>query len=122
MNHSQLGLLSESKFITEALSRGFDISVPIGNHQSYDLVVHCRTKVYRVQVKQTSSVDETVEVRVRRSRNQRYVSTDYDVLAVYLASKDEWYLMPFVSQGKISIGEHIRSEYKDNWAVFKEDG
>lgn len=113
-----MGLLYESKFIYDALSRGFDISMPLGNHQPYDVVLHSPTGMHRVQIKFRSEMDEgRFDIR---KKNRRYGISDYDVLAVYLATECAWFLFPFVHKSKIYLNDRVKSEHKENWSIFTE--
>lgn len=118
---ARFGLLSESIFISEALSRNLDISVPIGDHQPYDLVVHNGPKMFRVQVKSTRCTGRAAIVNVsggkRGGKKRPYLSSDFDVVAIYLATEGVWYLLPFLT-GAIRLGGNKYSKFINNWKIF----
>lgn len=69
LNPSQIGDITELKCQTYLIEQGWNVLVPIGNHQKYDLVIEKNGKFYKIQVKHAKSVGETGFV----------VRTKYDV-------------------------------------------
>ena len=51
MNKTQIGDISEQKFVLYCLERDIPISKPIGNNLPYDFIIDLNNKLYRIQVK-----------------------------------------------------------------------
>ena len=51
MNKTQIGDISEQKFILYCLEREIPISKPIGNNLPYDFIIDYDNKLYKIQVK-----------------------------------------------------------------------
>jgi hypothetical protein len=93
------GDVAELAFILKATNLGFSVSKPYGNHGRYDFVVDSGERLWRVQVKSTSCRSwngYTVNV-VRCSGPEprvSYSAANVDWIAVYVAPRDPWYLVP----------------------------
>lgn len=51
MNKTQIGDISEQKFILYCLEHDIPISKPIGNNLPYDFIIDFKNKLYKIQVK-----------------------------------------------------------------------
>ena len=51
MNKTQIGDISEQKFVLYCLTHNIPISKPIGNNLPYDFIIDFNNKLYRIQVK-----------------------------------------------------------------------
>ena len=141
----EAGTLYEQVFIVEALRRGLQPHLPIGDYLPHDLVVYGSGSVcYRVQVKGTSC--EAKEVRTHHpsmrgrfrvtaasGRNKKIVDcSEIDILAAYIAPWDLWYIIPceniksmcvwlypqpHVRKGKYKTGQY--ETYKNDWSIFE---
>ena len=54
MNVNQKGCFAEYKFATEAIGRGFNVSMPLLDASTYDCILEKDNKLYKVQVKYMS--------------------------------------------------------------------
>lgn len=59
LNPSQIGDITELKCQAYLIEQGWNVLIPIGNHQKYDLVIEKDCKFYRIQVKHAMPVEET---------------------------------------------------------------
>ena len=59
LNPSQIGDITELKCQAYLIENGWNVLVPIGNHQKYDLVIEKNGKFYKIQVKHAMPVEET---------------------------------------------------------------
>lgn len=90
MNPSQIGLITEYKCQLYLIENGFNVLMPIGNYQKYDLVIEKNGKFTRIQVKHASSQNDgesflvrtKYEVRnvdkIQRMEKQKYTKEDTD--------------------------------------------
>lgn len=70
LNPSIVGLTTELKCQLYLIEQGFNVLIPMGNHQKYDIVVEKNGKFTRIQVKHATEKDEG---------RSFYVKTRYDV-------------------------------------------
>ncbi len=101
MHHTKTkGDIGVGYVIASLIEQGWNVSIPISEHQSYDLIAEKFGKMYRVQVKYTSSKNNICEVRLYNSwvdkhgihhsyRNLK----DYEILAVYNPDTKETYFI-----------------------------
>ena len=54
LNPSQIGLITEYQCQLFLIEHGFNVLVPIGNYQKYDLVIEKDNKFYRIQIKHST--------------------------------------------------------------------
>ena len=85
LNPSQIGLITEYQCQLFLIEHGFNVLVPIGNYQKYDLVIEKDTKFYRIQIKHSTEKENSFLVRTRydvrdngRVRKETYKSEDVD--------------------------------------------
>ena len=57
-NPSIIGLATELKCQLYLIEQGFNVLIPMGNHQKYDIVVEKNGKFTRIQVKHATEKDE----------------------------------------------------------------
>lgn len=104
MNNKQAGCLYEQMFVVEALSRGFDISMPVGDYSQYDAIIDNGGKLIRVQIKGTASERKdrakaysiTCGMGAKTSKKIRYTDDAYDILAALVLKDGDrfWYIIP----------------------------
>lgn len=105
MNTKQIGNLTELQCITYLYGLGYDISIPFGNANKYDLIMDVDGKLYRVQCKHSSEYcDETGEVEYIKFKatwqshntkgylRKKYTTEDVDFFATFYQNK--CYLIP----------------------------
>jgi len=94
-NNKFKGELAESIFVTKAVSLGLEVSKPMGENHAFDFHVESRRLgTFRVQVKSawmTVPRGPHIVNLKRRWQNRR---SAYDVVAIYLARLDFWYVIP----------------------------
>ena len=85
LNPSQIGLITEYQCQLFLIEHGFNVLVPIGNYQKYDLVIEKDNKFYRIQIKHSTEKENSFLVRTRydvrdngRVRKETYKSEDVD--------------------------------------------
>ena len=90
MNPSQIGLITEMKCQLFLVELGYNVLIPVGNHQKYDLVIESNGKFTKIQVKHASIQDEGRSFLVKtrydvrdisksqRVRHERYSENDCD--------------------------------------------
>lgn len=92
----QKGDIAEA-FVTYILKEnGFNVLVPWGEDNRYDLVTEKNGVFKRVQVKYVTPKDGAIEVRVRSCNNYNiihYSPKDIDVIAVYSAKQNKVYFV-----------------------------
>jgi len=93
----QKGDIAEA-FVTYLLKQnGFNVLIPWGEDNRYDLVAEKKGVFKRIQVKYATPKDGAVEVRVRSCNNYsiiRYSPKDIDIIAVYAAKQNKVYFIP----------------------------
>jgi hypothetical protein len=125
----QKGEWAEVCFAAEILRRGWRIARPYGDSAPYDCIVDCAGRISRVQVKSVHWRDEgrRYPYRVKMWRGKRnqlgYSSRDIDVLAVFVAPRATWYIVPMSAiedRVVLGFGPSRRShgaleEYREAW-------
>lgn len=103
-NPSIIGLTTEIKCQLYLIEQGFNVLIPMGNHQKYDIVVEKDGKFTRIQVKHAAEKDEgksfivTTRYDVRdttktqRVRHEKYTSNDCDFFMTEFHNK--FYMFP----------------------------
>ena len=132
-DNKKAGTLYEQIFISEALQKGLDVSVPLGDYLSYDIVVDNGKKLQRIQVKGTKhrqSSGYKVTIGKGNSANQKRVreKDSFDILAILVMENGNhhWYLIPEKSIGEIislKVFPHPESrgkyeKYKHGWNLI----
>jgi hypothetical protein len=104
----QKGDIAEA-FVTYLLKQnGFNVLVPWGEDNRYDLVTEKNGIFKRIQVKYATPQDGIVEVRARSCNNYNiihYSPKDIDIIAVYAPQQNKVYFIPL-------NGMKHRSTYK----------
>lgn len=95
------GELAELRFWTEATRRGMIVSKPYGDSARYDFVVDCAGQLSRVQVKSTSSGNQTgYHMNCCAGSRRPYRPDDVDFIAAYVVPNDTWYIVPVSALGE----------------------
>ncbi len=93
----QKGDIAEA-FVTYLLKEhGFNVLVPWGEDNRYDLVSEKNGVFKRIQVKYVTPKDGVVEVRLRSCNNYNiihYSPKDIDIIAVYSSKQNKIYFVP----------------------------
>lgn len=81
MNTVNIGDIGEAIAIAQFTKAGFIISKPLSNNARYDFIVEYNNKLYKIQVKTTSSIKEGVMVFATKTTNYtkgNWASKKYD--------------------------------------------
>lgn len=100
LNPSQIGDITELKCQAFLIEQGWNVLIPVGNHQKYDLVIEKDRKFYKIQVKHAMAVDEIgflvrtkYEIRENgRTRKVAYSPEDIDYFMTEF--NDKFYMFP----------------------------
>lgn len=117
-----IGNRTEAAVLAEFLKRGISVSIPFGNSEPYDLVVHTKKGFKSIQVKHAIVKNGCVVARITKqvgyAKKKRIT---YDGLADYIAlwceELDSFYLLSLEEcKGRIDL--HLRIEPpKNNSAI-----
>ena len=89
------GELAESIFVTQALALGLEVSKPMGENHAFDFHVQSRRLgSFRVQVKSAWMAVSRGPYIVNLKHRWQNRRSAYDVVAIYLARLDFWYVIP----------------------------
>lgn len=129
------GTAWEFKFFSQVLERGYDLFLPAGEDTPVDChVCNSAGTIYRVQIKGTGGMSKegTQASRYKISaatttRKEPIDCTKVDVLVVYVAPENAWYLIPCVKLGQ-SVSAwfypHIEGskgqyeKFREDWDIF----
>ncbi len=96
----QKGDIAEA-FVTYLLKQnGFNVLIPWGEDNRYDLVTEKNGVFKRIQVKYVASSNGALEVNIRSSNNYNvihYSPKDVDIIAAYLPKQNKVYFIPLSS-------------------------
>ena len=82
----------------KAVSLGFAVAKPWGDSERYDFILDTGTRLWRVQVKSTSAIQNgAYSVNARRNANGNpiaYRIGEIDFLIAQIVPEDCWYVIP----------------------------
>lgn len=133
MNTKQKGDIAEQAAILEALKRGWEVSLPVGDRLSYDMIFDVEGALIKVQVK-CAWLDEASQNYVADNRqtktNRRqmirsfYQPGDFDFALVCIPDKDVFYVFPlevFISYGSVvTLVETEPRQRKAKSAIYRD--
>ncbi len=132
MNTKLKGDIAEQAVILEALKKGWDVSVPIGDRLPYDLVLDVEGTLLKIQVKSAwfDSIKQNYVVDNRRTKTNRrkmvreeYDDSDFDLAILYIEDLNVYYIMPsevFRSYGsEIHLVETDKRQRKPKSAQYR---
>jgi PD-(D/E)XK endonuclease len=94
----QLGELAEMMFMVKAAMLGFATAKPYGDSRRYDFILDVGRRLWRVQVKSTSSLQcGSYMVNLQRNANGEVVPYDpseIDFVVAYVLPCDAWFVIP----------------------------
>lgn len=97
-NTKQLGLLGELKAQYDFIKEGYDISIPLGDYCSYDLIAIKGEKQLRIQVKTTEFIkDGKMQFKLNSTNyyvSKIYTEQDADLFYLYCLENGQGYLLP----------------------------
>ena len=99
LNPSQVGQITELKCQTYLIEKGWNILIPIGNYQKYDLVIEKNGKFYRIQCKHAAEQETGFLVRTKYDKrvNGKVIKETYtkeDIDYFMTEHKGKFYLFP----------------------------
>lgn len=99
LNPSQIGLITEYQCQLYLIEHGFNVLIPIGNYQKYDLVIEKNNNFYRIQIKHSTEKENSFLVRTRydvrdngRTVKETYKKEDCDYFMTTF--NGEFYIFP----------------------------
>lgn len=137
MDNKKKGSVWEYGFFAEAMKRGYDVFIPAGDHLPIDCVVqNSAGQLLKVQVKGTTRncPDKRNFARYKvlagtgSSSKSPLDCTKVDILAVYVACLDVWYIIPCMAlDGKVGLWFYPDNQkskakyetYKEAWDCLK---
>jgi PD-(D/E)XK endonuclease len=109
-----VGLRTEAAILAELIRRGYDVLLPFGTNQRYDLVLDIDRRFFRAQCKTGRLRDGTITFNTRsvRTNTTGWFTRDYhgdaDVFLVYCPETERIYAVP-VDEAPASHG-YLRVE------------
>lgn len=110
------GDIGLTKVIADLTEKGFIISLPISEHQQYDLIADYEGKLIRIQIKYRtlSTNNKTITFACKtvhkgkdgKTVNRFYLKEDFELYALYSQSTQQCYYIPNIGQKCISIAEN----------------
>lgn len=126
MNKTQIGDITEQKFILYCLENDIPISRPIGNNLPYDFIIEIDNQLLKIQVKTSRRSRKTKDVITfnTRSTSKNYnevVNTDYIGKIDYFTTfwEGKWF---FIRVDDAPIGQYniyLGEEPKPNQNSYK---
>ena len=128
------GELSELAFTYKAARMGFGVAKPYGDSERYDFILDSGSKLWRVQIKSTTTL---LNGRYHVNSHRRacgivlpYSPTEVDILVAYIIPEDTWYLLPIEDiHEKTSLlfcsrddprGPGLYGKYREAWHLLEE--
>jgi hypothetical protein len=126
-NPSIIGLTTELKCQLYLIEQGFNVLIPVGNYQKYDIVVEKDGKFTKIQVKHSTERDEgrsfIVKTRYdvrdvsksQRVKHEKYTKNDCDYFMTEF--NNQFYLFPVfdTTETKLWLSEtRLKTQKKAN--------
>ena len=99
LNPSQIGQITELKCQTYLIEHGWNVLIPMGNYQKYDLAIEKNKKFYRIQCKHATELETGFIVRTKFDKRvegkvvkEVYSAEDVDYFMTEF--KGKFYLFP----------------------------
>lgn len=99
LNPSQIGQITELQCEQFLISQGWNVLLPIGNYQKYDIVIEKNQKFYRIQCKHATELETGFRVRTRydkrvegKVKKETYSEEDIDFFMTEF--KGKFYMFP----------------------------
>jgi len=112
------GELSELAFVYKAASLGFHVAKPYGDSERYDFILDAGHRLWRVQVKSTTTLlNGLYRINAHRRTNHGvipYHPDEVDFLIAHVIPEDAWFILPVdIVQDRTSILLPPRSYWAD---------
>lgn len=108
LNPSQIGEITELKCKIFLIEQGWNVLVPIGNYQKYDIVIEKDNKFYRIQIKHATEKEDSFLVRTRFDVRQNgkvikglYTEKDCDYFMTEFRGK--FYMFPIFGTNETKL-------------------
>lgn len=99
LNPSIIGLTTELRCQLYLIEQGFNVLIPMGNHQKYDMVIEKNGKFTRVQVKHATEKDDGKSFIVKTRYDVRDTSKTQRVKhQVYTENDCDYFMTEFNGQ------------------------
>jgi len=126
MNAKRQGTIAEQLFATQAIRRGFGVSMPIGDFLPYDMILDNESALFRVQVKSTTFHEYgAYQFKIGNGQKSKevYMVQDVDVFALNIFGSRDFFLVP---HDHIGHQKTVRCNplgkyqiYYNNWNLFR---
>lgn len=127
--NKRAGTLYEQMFVCEALARGLDVAMPVGDYSQYDAIVDSKGRLSKIQIKGTCTVltgksgyNINTSMGCKSNAKKRYGKDVYDYLAaVILRGGDRiWYIIPRKDVGnRMTIKLYPNPESEGMWEKYR---
>ena len=126
---TQRGNVAEFIFATEALKKGFTVSLPVTHNSHYDLVIDNGVGLRKVQVKRAYKVNnhgkEMLCVESKRIVGKKrvdYPEGGYDVLVAMNADTNDFWIIPYSAakdfKAQIYLDTERGTRFKNDWSLL----
>jgi len=92
------GELSELAFVYKAASLGFHVAKPYGDSERYDFILDAGHRLWRIQVKSTTTLlNGLYRINAHRRTNHGvipYHPDEVDFLIAHIIPEDAWFILP----------------------------
>lgn len=123
MNTTQIGDITEQKFVLYCLEKEIPISKPVGNNLPYDFIIEYNNQLLKIQVKtarQSPTSNDTITFNTRScSKNYNEITTSnyIDTIDYFVTYWDSYWYFVHISQAaksehRIFIGENPKPNQK----------
>lgn len=125
------GAFAEYKFVTEAIRLKLNVLLPAIDGLAYDCVIDNGRKFFKIQVKygvRDKRCKDSYHVKLERQVNKIkkeakvYKANEVDFYAIYIVSKDLFYIIPYyvpkLKSLSIRSSNEKLSQYANNWDQF----
>lgn len=125
MMNCDTGDCSEAKFLSEAVTRGWRVYVPIGHAHAADIVIHRPPfRPVCVQVKTATYCSKRDSYGVMTSRGKKnkvpYIQGDFEIIAAWLPQLEQfvfWRFDEIADRKKINYTPRLHRQ-PDNWDLL----
>ena len=128
------GELAELAFVYKAASLGFGVAKPYGDSERYDFILDSGSKLWRIQVKSTSTLlNGMYHVNSHRRINGGvvpYRPSEVDFMVAYVIPEDAWFIIPIrVAVLRTSLllspkgyprGPGLYGHYREAWHLLRQ--
>lgn len=122
---------SELSFASRAIAEGLVVAFPFGNTEGYDVLVDNGSRIYKVQVKGTTTSEQRrygtcwLSSTKLGGDNRPYTTDDADFFAIQIIPLDVWYIIPIAENTKTKqtfypdLDNCWMDKYKERWGLLK---